>query len=93
MTSKTIAGFCLIMWASAKFLPHEWAVAVYVLLGLLCLWAVINYSIKFFKHEYSDSVTFQSYTDGNDDDEEKQLYKHEVISRIGINSIDRKSVV
>lgn len=87
MTSKTIAGFCLIMWASAKFLPHGWAVAVYVLLGLLCLGAVINYSIKYFKHDYSDNVTFQTETESNDDDEEKQLYKHEVISRIGINSI------
>lgn len=91
MTSKTIAGFYLIMWASTKFLPHGWAVAVYVLLGLLCLWAVINYSIKYFKHDYTEKPTFES--DSVEEDEDTKLYKHEVISRIGLNGVGLIAIV
>lgn len=83
MNTKNFVFYGLIMWASAKFLPKEWAIAVFIALAIFCIYSIISFSMR-----------LKRRTDFYQDDDEnapnylpKDDYKSHLKSAIIVNSI------
>lgn len=83
MNTKNIVGFGVIMWASSKFLPLEWTVAVFIALAIYCLYCIITFSIKLKKGEN----LYQSEDEVGTNYIPKDVNKTHLKSSIAINAV------
>lgn len=83
MNTKNFVFYGLIMWASAKFLPIEWTVAVFIALAIYCLYCIITFS----KRLKSRTAFYQSEDEDKPNYLPNDTYKTHLKSSIAINAV------
>lgn len=83
MNTKNFVFYGLIMWASAKFLPIEWTVAVFIAFAIFCICSIIMFSIRLKRR----TAFYQSEDEDKPNYRPNDPYKTYLKSSIAVNAV------